>query len=256
MPKKHSADKSVVIKVSNIHKTYDTGFTKVHALRGANLEVNSMDFVIIFGSSGCGKSTLLNIILGLDKPEKGSVLVRGENIYKMDDDRRAYFRSNRLGVVYQQPTWIKSLSVLDNVAFPLYLKGLNTKSARKIARKRLIDMGMEEYVKHRPVELSGGQQQKVGFARAIVNNPWTILLDEPTGNLDSTSGDELIGMLRDINKEKKRTIIMVTHNYAYLIRATKVIYMKDGKVAGEYNGSCEIQKFIRNHVIKMVEPTK
>ncbi len=250
----NDSDNSIVIKLRNIHKSYDTGFRKVHAVRGVDFDINSQDFVIIFGPSGCGKSTLLNVILGLDAPDEGKVFVRGEDIYTMNDDERAYFRSNRMGVVYQQPTWIKSLSVIDNVAFPLFLKGISTSAAHKLAMRQLEEVGMEQYKDHRPVELSGGQQQKVSLARALVNNPWTLLLDEPTGNLDSKSGDDVIHSLKKINKEGKRTIIMVTHNYSYLLYANKVIHMMDGKIEGLYDTTVQVQSFIKNVILNINQP--
>lgn len=249
-----SKDKAVVIKLRDVHKTYDTGFRKIKAVQGVDLDIHSKDFVIIFGPSGCGKSTLLNIILGLDAPEKGKVFVRRKNVYSMTEDERAYFRTNRMGVVYQQPTWIKSLSVIDNVAFPLFLRGISTKSSHKLAMRQLEVVGMEKYRDHKPVELSGGQQQKVSLARAMANNPWTILLDEPTGNLDSKSGDNVIKLMRKINKEGKRTIIMVTHNYSYLLHANKVFHMVDGEIDGVYDSNLEIQKFIKDVILNIKQP--
>lgn len=245
---KQDSDDSIVIQAKGIKKTFDMGVSKVKALQGVDLTVGSKDFIIIFGPSGCGKSTLLNVLLGLEPPDAGKVFLRKTDIYALNEDDRAAFRARKLGVVYQQPTWIKSLSVIDNVAFPILLKGMGIHSARKLAMKRLEEVGMEKYENHRPVELSGGQQQKVGFARALVNNPWTIFLDEPTGNLDSKSGDDLLRTLVKINKEGKRTVIMVTHNVAYLLRATRVIHMVDGKNVGEYTG-IGIQKFIREQVL-------
>lgn len=254
MPEDKRPDNSVVIRLRGVHKTYDTGFRKVQAVRGVDLDINSKDFVIIFGPSGCGKSTLLNVILGLDEPDEGKVFVRGEDVYAKTEDERAYFRTNRMGVVYQQPTWIKSLSVIDNIAFPLFLKGISTKSAHQLAVRQLEEINMVEYKDHRPVELSGGQQQKISLARALVNNPWTLLLDEPTGNLDSESGDDVIHSLKKINKEGKRTIIMVTHNYSYLLYANKVVHMIDGKVEGLYDTTQKVQSFIKDVILNIKQP--
>ncbi len=227
-----------IIKIENVSKQFKIGtkteeIVLANALEDINVEIKSTDFAIIYGPSGCGKSTLLNTIIGLEPPDKGKVRVRDKDIYKLNEDERANFRNTKFGIIYQQPIWIKSLSLLKNVALPLLIQGEHESVAKKKARSLLTDFGLEKRLNNKPTEISGGQQQKASAARALIHNPWILIADEPTGNLDTHSSDEMMNFFQKLNKESKRTIIMVTHNLIYLPMATKKIAMIDGKVSSE-----------------------
>lgn len=219
-----------VVEVKNLHKSFKVGKEQVPVLKGINLEVYFGEFVIIFGPSGCGKSTLLNTILGLEKPTDGAVLIRGQNVYDMTEDERALYRLTHFGVVYQQPNWVKSLNVIENVAFPLDVVGIKHRKNIKRALNTLGLFRLEQFQKYNPSELSGGQQQKLSVCRALISNPWIVLADEPTGNLDTASAGDLMYDMKSLNSESLRTIIMVTHNPDYKIYATKEVHMEDGKI--------------------------
>jgi putative ABC transport system ATP-binding protein len=223
-------NKVPVISAKHLCKDFEVGKNMVPVLKDINLDIYFGEFVIIFGPSGCGKSTLLNTLVGLEKPTSGEIIVRGDNLYKKTDDARAKFRHDKYGIVYQQPNWIKSLNVIENVEFPLHIAGMRSDRARKRALNILDMFGFKGYEKYAPTELSGGQQQKVSMCRALVNNPWIVIADEPTGNLDSVSAADVMYIFKYLNDESKRTVIMVSHNLEYEKYATKIIYMKDGKV--------------------------
>lgn len=199
-------------------------------LKGLNLEIFPGEFVIIFGPSGCGKSTLLNTMVGLETPTEGNVFVRGEDIYKMKGDERAIYRRKKFGIVYQQPNWIRSLNVSENVAFPLCAAGFSEKKALSRAKTLMELFRLDEFIASAPTELSGGQQQRASVTRALVANPWILIADEPTGNLDTTAAADLMYVFQYLNEESKRTIIMVTHNLEYEKYATKIVRMEDGKI--------------------------
>lgn len=219
-----------IIELNKVYKTFKVGKGEVPVLKDINVEINNGEFVIIFGPSGCGKSTLLNTMVGLEKPTTGSVIIDNEKVYELKSDERAIFRRKRFGIVYQQSNWIKSLNVLENVAFPLCLNGLSEKKALKRGKTILDLFRLEEFSKNIPSELSGGQQQKVSVTRALVTNPLIVIADEPTGNLDSNSAADLMYIFEYLNEELKRTIIMVTHNPDYEKYASKVIKMEDGRI--------------------------
>ena len=220
-----------IIDINGVYKDFHVGKNTINALTDINLEVKATDFIVLFGPSGCGKSTLFNIILGLEPPTKGEVKIRDTHIYKLSDDERAKFRIKKIGMVYQMSNWIKSLNVVENVAFPLIAEGIKEKEAIVRAHKVLSEVGVAELAKQSPNELSGGQQQKVGTARALVSNPWIVLADEPTGNLDSKSGDEIMAVFRDLNQKGKRTIMMVTHNEKYWDYGNRRVELEDGRIA-------------------------
>jgi len=221
-----------IIKVDNIYKSYQSpgSLEKTEVLKGVSLEIQSRDFVIIYGASGSGKSTLLHHIVGLESPTKGEIHVRGTNLTKLDGEERAIFRAQKFGMVYQSFYWSKSLTVWENVALPLYLTGEDSRKAKSKAMKALEEIDMEKYAFKNPMQLSGGEQQRVSLARALVNNPWILIADEPTGNLDTHNADQIIQIFQELNIHHKRTIIMVTHNLAYLMMATKTVCMKDGMI--------------------------
>jgi putative ABC transport system ATP-binding protein len=226
---------SSIIKVTNLFKSFLVGEQHVEVLRGISFWLEPRDFLIVFGPSGCGKSTLLHTILGLEKPTRGKVLLFGKNIYQFSEDKRSELRKRHVGMVYQQPNWIRSLSVLENVAFPLLLLGEEREKALKKAEENLGMVGMKSWSSYLPTELSAGQQQKVSLARAMVHNPSLIIADEPTGNLDTQSGEELMRLLASLNK-KGKTIMMVTHDLEYLGFASRIWHMIDGRIDKEYKG--------------------
>lgn len=224
--KKHTP----VLTVKNLKKSFLVGQESIPILKGVDLEIGFGEFVVILGPSGCGKSTLLNTILGLEEPTEGQVMVRGKDVYSMDEDGRAHFRRQKFGVVYQQSNWIKSLNVIENVAFPLNIAGVSHQDAIRRAKNILYLFKFDKFEKYYPMELSGGQQQKLSMCRALVSNPWIIMADEPTGNLDTISSEDLMYDLKVLNVESKRTVIMVTHNPEYERYATKLVYMEDGLI--------------------------
>jgi len=233
--KKHQ--KSAIIEIENLSKTFTVSGKKIEALKEVNLKVYATDFLLIFGPSGCGKSTLLNIMSGLDWPTTGRVLVRDVNIFELGEDKRGIFRSQKLGMIQQMSNWIKSLTVVENIALPLIIAGMSESDALKSAQKIMTELKIDTLARQKPTQLSGGEQQKAALARALVNNPWIVLADEPTGNLDSTSADEMMGIFQYLNTELKRTIILVTHNQAYWTIGKRRLEMKDGRIVKESNGN-------------------
>lgn len=226
-----------LIDIQNLHKSFTVGQTQVEVLKGISLSVKTGEFVIIFGPSGCGKSTLLHTLLGLEPPTTGKVMVENEDFYgnKSDDDRGLY-RRHKVGMIYQQPLWVHSLNVIENISLPLYLLDQDEASVGEKAKKALEKVGLTEWATYAPTELSSGQQQKISLARSLMTDPLMIVADEPTGNLDTVSGQELLDTFMQLVKEGK-TIIMVTHDLEYLKYATKVFHMIDGQVVEEYSPS-------------------
>jgi len=218
-----------MIYLNNILKAFKVKNQEVTVLHNVNLEIDEGDFAIIFGPSGCGKSTLLHVILGLEEPTAGQARLFDRNMYGYSEDERSEFRKNHVGMVYQQPNWIKSLSVVENVAFALSLLGEEKQQALVKAHTVLKTVGMEDWADYHPTELSSGQQQKVALARALVLDPEVIIADEPTGNLDYQSGIELMELFRRLNEQGK-TVIMVTHNIDNLDYARSVVQMFNGRV--------------------------
>ncbi len=227
MDNRHEA----VIKIEGLKKEYILdGGRKSPVLYGVDMEINARDFAILYGPSGCGKSTLLHAIVGLEEPTEGRIKIRGTDIYKLGPEERAIFRAQKFGMVYQAVYWIKALSVWENVAMPLLIAGEREGLSKKRAMKVLEEVGMAKYAGKRPMQLSGGEQQRVGLARALINNPWIIIADEPTGNLDSHASDGVMQIFQRLNVEGKRTIVMVTHNLIYLPMANKQIAIRDGLI--------------------------
>lgn len=195
-----------MIKVQNLRKVYKVGSEKVVALDNINLEIEKGEFCCIVGTSGSGKSTLLNQLAGLEKPTKGTVTINGENVSKMNEKQLAVFRQNNIGFIFQSYNLLPTLTAVENVAFPLIFKGVDKKVREKKARAILKEMQMGERMNHKPTELSGGQQQRVGIARAFVSKPSVIFADEPTGNLDSKTTEQVMDMLIDISE--KTTLLL------------------------------------------------
>ena len=221
--------KKPIIEIEKVNKIFQVKSQDVLVLKDINLTINEGDFTIIFGPSGCGKSTLLHIILGLEEPTNGRIIFSGQNIYNYLEDWRSEFRKHTIGMIYQQPNWIRSLSVVENVAFVASIAGVNKIEAEKLAREKLKLVGMLEWADYFPSELSSGQQQKVSLARALITDPKMIVADEPTGNLDHKSGIDLMELFNDLSK-KGKTIIMVTHDINNIDYATSVIQVFDGRV--------------------------
>jgi putative ABC transport system ATP-binding protein len=219
-----------IITAEHVSKHFLTGDGTVDVLNDVSFSIKRGSFTIIFGPSGGGKSTLMNIISGLEPPTTGSIHVENKDIYKLDSDQRAYFRVKNVSIIHQANHWIKSLSVLENVAYPLYLSGSNKGPALALARKSLEQVGMSKYANARPMVLSSGQQQMVSMARALVTGNDLILADEPTGNLDTKSGGMIMSLLLKCQKELGRTVIMITHNLEYLSYGDKQLYIVDGQL--------------------------
>lgn len=224
-----------IIQVKNISKSFHVGASDVPVLIDINFEITMNDFMIIFGPSGCGKSTLLHTILGLEEPSSGTIIILGQNQYDgITEDQRSQFRKKHIGMIYQQPNWIRSLTVLENVAFPLSLLGIEKEQRTTSAFSMLEKVNMVDWASYLPTELSSGQQQKVALARALITDPEIIIADEPTGNLDFESGQELMQILTKLNVEQNKTIVMVTHDLEYLKYAKNTVKMIDGKIVNEY----------------------
>lgn len=225
------AEKEGVVVAANIRKKFIIGENEISVLDGVGLKIKQGDFSMLVGPSGCGKSTLLHIIYGLEAPTEGEVFIKGTDIWKHTKNWRADFRNKSVGFIPQQAFWLKSLSVLENVAVPSIIGGLKFHEGLEKAAQMLELVGMSEWAKHRPFDLSGGQQQRVALARALLLNPWFIIADEPTGNLDQKSGVELMDLIAQLNKKFEITILMVTHNPDQYHYASKVFKMLDGKIS-------------------------
>ena len=220
-----------IVKVEKLSKIYGKGNTKVIALDNVSFSINEGEFVAIVGASGSGKSTLLHLLGGVDRPTSGDVIVNGRNIYQLTDDDLAIFRRREVGLIYQFYNLIPILNVVENITLPLDLDG---KKAEPDKLGNLIKLlGLENRKTHLPNELSGGQQQRVSIGRALVTHPSVVLADEPTGNLDSKSSEEIINLLKRCNKEYKQTIIMITHNMEIAKVADRVIVIEDGHIKGD-----------------------
>lgn len=218
-----------MIKLTGINKIYRTNEIETVALENVNLEVNKGDFLSIMGPSGCGKSTLLNIMGLLDMPSSGTIEIAGTKVDGMKDKALAAFRNQKLGFVFQSFHLINSLNVLDNVELPLLYRKMSAKERRLLAEEVLQKVGLSHRMRHMPTQLSGGQCQRVAVARAIIGNPEIILADEPTGNLDSKMGAEVMELLHRLNKEDGRTIVMVTHNEEQARQTNRTIHFFDGR---------------------------
>lgn len=217
-----------MIKLNNITKVYRTKTIETTALNEIDLHVPKGEFLSIMGPSGCGKSTLLNIMGLLDEPSGGTIQVDGQTISKYTSKTTAQFRNKKLGFIFQSFHLIPDLNVIDNVELPLLYRKISKKDRREMASKALESVGLANRKQHFPNQLSGGQKQRVAIARAIVGNPTIILADEPTGNLDSVMGDEVIEILTKLNKENNTTIVMVTHDERMAMKTDRLIRLYDG----------------------------
>lgn len=223
----------LILRLDSIYKSFKVGQNEVEIIKGITFQVNRGDFIVLFGPSGCGKSTVLNILLGLERPSKGAVTFLKTDLYSLNEDDRAQLRKEQIGMVYQQSNWVRSLNVLENVCFPLTLKGMDQAEREPLAMEALRKVEMDHTAEQITSELSSGQQQRVSLARALVTDPSLIVADEPTGNLDSKASSEIMELFKSFN-QKGKTVVLVTHDLEYLSYATRSIHMTDGQVIGEY----------------------
>ena len=223
-----------VVEGRDLYKTYQMGDIQVHALRGLSLTIEKGEVVAVMGPSGSGKSTLMNVIGCLDRPTSGTYLLNGENVSELKGNQLAEIRNRQVGFVFQQYMLLSSVTALENVAMPLrYRRNNGYQDAKQSAAYLLARVGLGDRMHHKPFELSGGQMQRVAIARALVNDPAIVLADEPTGNLDSKSGDEIMELLLDLNKEKNVTLVIVTHDPEVAKFTDRTIHIFDGKVKDE-----------------------
>lgn len=218
------------INVQNVVKDFLVGEKNIRIIKGVSLDIYSGEFVIFYGPSGCGKSTLLNIINGWEEPTAGKVLVEGDDIYSRNEDDRVKMCRQTMSMVHQSASWVKSLSVVENIMIPHILSGFNKKESYDRAMALLNLLKLDKFKNYRPVDLSGGQQQRISILRALINNPRILIADEPTGNLDTTSSHVLMDLLTRINQQLHRTIIIVTHSLNLLEYASKTVNMIDGHI--------------------------
>jgi ABC-type lipoprotein export system ATPase subunit len=222
-----------IIALEDIHKVYDTGEVKVPALRGVSLRVEQGDFIAIMGASGSGKSTLMNLIGCLDRPTSGVYRFDGQDVGKLSRAEQAHLRNKKIGFVFQGFNLLKRHSALENVAMPLLYAGVSAWQRRKRALEMLKLVGLADRAHHMPNQLSGGQQQRVAIARALVNRPQLILADEPTGNLDSKTSEEILAEFQRLHREQGLTIVMVTHESDIAAHARRLVTMRDGLVESD-----------------------
>ena len=222
-----------IIRLENVWKTYTMGEVEVSALKGVSLSINQGDFLIITGASGSGKSTMMNLVGCLDLPTKGSIYLDGRDISKLSESELARIRGKKIGFIFQQFNLIPKLTAIENVMLPLEFQDTPTAVARKKAEDLLNLVGLGDRMHHLPSQLSGGQQQRVAIARSLSNNPDVILADEPTGNLDSKSGSDVMGMLLSLWKKEGKTIIVVTHDIGLAKHGKRQIQLKDGQIVNQ-----------------------
>ncbi len=225
-----------IISLRDIIKTYQQGELETRVLQGISFDIYPGEYVCIMGPSGCGKSTLLNVLGCLDQPTTGDYLLGGQNVAHLDDDALSAARCANLGFIFQSYNLIQELSVLENIEVPLYYAGMKDAEMREISTRLATQVGLSHRLHHKPNELSGGQQQRVAIARALSNSPLVILADEATGNLDSKSGQEILDLFDDLNRQG-RTLVFVTHDERMVERCTRVIRLKDGLLDQDLPGA-------------------
>lgn len=218
-----------MLEIKKIKKIYQMGKVKVEALRGISFYIDKGEFVAIMGPSGSGKSTLMHIIGCLDQPTEGNFIIGGKDVSKLNDDRLAEIRNKRIGFVFQQFNLLSRTSILHNVEIPLIYAGVKAKQRRGLAKQALENVGLGDRVKHKPNEISGGEKQRAAIARALVNNPLIILADEPTGNLDTKTGEEIMKIFYKLHQQGN-TVIMVTHELEIARHARRIIHLRDGLI--------------------------
>jgi putative ABC transport system ATP-binding protein len=223
-----------VVEAKNLAKVYDMGEVQVHALRGLSLKIKQGEVVAIMGPSGSGKSTLMNTLGCLDRPTSGEYILNGEKTAKLSDDELADIRNRQVGFIFQNYNLLPRASAITNVQLPLIYTENGVNDMERIATEMLKSVGLGDRLNHKPYELSGGQQQRVAIARALVNSPAIVLADEPTGNLDSKSGEEIMQLLLKLNRERGVTLIIVTHDNRVAAHTQRVIHILDGKVSNSH----------------------
>jgi putative ABC transport system ATP-binding protein len=236
VPGQGMTDTDLIIEACDIVKTYDTGKVQVQALRGVNFTVNRGEMVAIMGPSGCGKTTLLNSLSGLDNIDTGMIKIAGTDLARLSDNSRTSFRAKEMGFVFQFYNLLPVLSAVENVELPLLVSGVKPKEARSRSLKTLAQVGLEDRADHKPAELSGGQRQRVTIARALVNDPSIVWADEPTGDLDTETADEVLALMRQLNQTNQQTFVIVTHDPRIGAMCDRIIRMQDGRIVDDGTG--------------------
>lgn len=221
---------NTMLKTENLYKVYKDGKINLEVLKGINLEVKKGEILCIIGPSGAGKSTLLNLLGGLDRPAKGKVFFEGQDLYALSERKRARIRNKKIGFVFQFYHLLPEFSALENVMLPAVIDTISFSQAKERARELLWLVGLEERINHKPTQLSGGEQQRVAIARTLINDPDIILCDEPTGNLDSERGEQIAELLRNLNQEKGKTLVVVSHEEKIAKMANRIIHIRDGRL--------------------------
>ena len=228
-----------VMQATALWKIYASGDSTVQAVRGVDVEIKEGEMIAIMGPSGCGKTTLLNVLSGIDEPNSGEVMIDGNPMYSVSDDKRTQMRAQNLGFIFQDFNLLPVLSAVENVELPLLLLGKSASESRKSALEALDSVGLADRSEHRPTELSGGQQQRVAIARAIVHHPKVILCDEPTGNLDSATSSTVMTLLKEINNKLGTTFLLVTHDKDVASQCSRILQMDDGLMVDTGRGEEE-----------------
>lgn len=226
-------DNDIAVATSGLKKTYRIGRIEIRALRGVDMEIKKGEFISIVGPSGSGKSTLLHLMGALDQPTEGKVFIEGTDLSQLNGKQLANLRNKRIGFVFQAYNLINRMDVLTNVELPMIVRGLSRNKRRNKAKQLLEAVGLGDKLNRKPMELSGGEQQRVGVARALINDPVLILGDEITGNLDTKTSTQIMDILRKINTESKTTFLIITHNLEVAALTDKILYLRDGKIVGE-----------------------
>jgi putative ABC transport system ATP-binding protein len=234
--------RDIIIQADDVVKVYDTGTTTLQALKGIDLSIVRGEMVAVMGPSGCGKTTLLNCLSGLDDVSSGTIWIEGLDLAKMSDQKRTDYRARRMGFVFQVYNLLPVLSAIENVELPLLVSGTKPGEARTRAEEALATVGLADWATHRPAELSGGQRQRVTIARSLVNEPAIIWADEPTGALDSSTAQEIIDLLIQLNKDKGLTFVLVTHDAGVGRQCNRLIRMRDGEITGDTTNRDEIDE--------------
>ena len=222
-----------IIQVDNLVKTYHTGEVEVQALRGVTIDVPGGEMLAIMGPSGCGKTTFLNCVSGIDDVTSGTVLIEGVDLNTLNDDRKTEYRAKRMGFIFQFYNLLPVLSAVENVELPLLVSGVSPSEARSRAHAMLERVGLDNWSGHKPAQLSGGQRQRVTIARALVNEPAIVWADEPTGDLDSHTADEIMALMQGLNREHGQTFVIVTHDPGIAERCHRIVHMRDGEIERE-----------------------